>query len=508
MALVLLTIAALAYLLLYRFFVIRLPAGTPPPSPAPASPTRLEVVGLAAALGLTLALGVRGIDRGLGYDELFTATYFVEASSFKETMSRYIVFNNHIAYSLLARLSRLGAGRAEWALRLPALVLALAGVAGHWWFSRRLLGPAGGLIAAALLADSPMHAEYSHSARGYTGLSFFTVASSFFYLRLLRRPKRSDIAWYLFASVLGIYFHLYAALVTMAQGVYLVLLATRGALRPRKAVISRAAFRSLWAALGAVPFLSGILYAPVATALFTTIRGRGRGPFHAEFPLTVLQTFVPGPGVAVLMAGTLMLVLGVAALYRRRPVEAAYLLLLLLLPLATVWLSCPADLYPRFFIFWLPFYTLFLAAGLKLFWEAFVEYYPPIRFMGKAAAIGLLAAWGALSLAAAWAGPGEAPFRTACRTLEDNSSEATTCCAIGGDPGMLQWYCRHKLHVLRSVPEAESLVRGRADFRCIYNRMEWEAPEQTRIAQFLAERATAQHFENITIFSTREAVAP
>src|SRR5215210_3283822 len=78
------------------------------------------------------------IHRGLGQDELFTAVNFVEAGSFWTTMSSNSAFNNHIGYSVLARLSNKLFGHSEWALRLPALVLGMASLYFFWIFCQSI----------------------------------------------------------------------------------------------------------------------------------------------------------------------------------------------------------------------------------------------------------------------------------------------------------------------------------------------------------------------------------
>jgi Dolichyl-phosphate-mannose-protein mannosyltransferase len=494
----------LAYAVLGRFLTRRLPSGPVPAAPPSPAVTPPEWAGLAAILALSLALGLHDIDRGLDYDELFTANYFVEVDSFAVTVSRYLVFNNHLAYSALAWLARGSLGRSEWALRLPALLLALAGLVCQWAFSRRSLGPAVGLLATLGLAASPFFTLYSHSARGYSGLLVCTLASSHFYLRLLRRPSRLDFLGFIAVAALGVYFHLYGALVVVAQAVFLTLLAVRSLYDPRSAPITLPAFRALWRALGVVPFVALALYYPVLFQLLDVVQKRGRGQFEPEFPITLLSSFAGSHNAAILLGALVLLVAGTVALYRRDRILTLYLLSLLAIPFLAVWLSRPLDLYPRFFVYWLPNFTLLCAAGLQGLWNWLASVSRPwTRLSLRAATLALAGGW---VVAWAWASiqpTQEARFREAAGALEDGTSRATVCCAIGGDPGMLQWYCRHKLRVLQSCDEAEELVRDRVDVRCIYNRRSWEPPEQTRIAKFLERHCAAQQFGNLTVFTRR-----
>ena len=113
--------------------------------PASSTPVRLPLVleaGLVALIvGLALAIRLTPLQRGLGFDELFTAVNFVGADSAWKTATTSINFNNHVGYSLLARLCVELLGRSEWALRLPALLLGLGTLPAVWWISRPVVGP-------------------------------------------------------------------------------------------------------------------------------------------------------------------------------------------------------------------------------------------------------------------------------------------------------------------------------------------------------------------------------
>ena len=84
-----------------------------------------EVTAVCAIVLLALALRLGPMQRGLTFDELFTAVNFVGAESAWQTASTSINFNNHVGYSLLARLAVNLLGPTDWALRLPALLLGL-----------------------------------------------------------------------------------------------------------------------------------------------------------------------------------------------------------------------------------------------------------------------------------------------------------------------------------------------------------------------------------------------
>src|SRR5260370_41778450 len=106
-------------------------------------------LGAIAVIGLLYRL--LPINRGLGQDELYSAVNFIEVPSIGTTLFSNDAFNNHIGYSIMARLAEALFGRPEWALRLPALVHGLATLIVFYYFGRGLLGPTPALVAAFLL---------------------------------------------------------------------------------------------------------------------------------------------------------------------------------------------------------------------------------------------------------------------------------------------------------------------------------------------------------------------
>src|SRR4051812_48588005 len=66
---------------------------------------RVEWAVVGAVLVVATALRLGPIQRGLGFDELFTAIHFVQTDTIWQTATTWLNLNNHVAFSLLARLS-------------------------------------------------------------------------------------------------------------------------------------------------------------------------------------------------------------------------------------------------------------------------------------------------------------------------------------------------------------------------------------------------------------------
>lgn len=79
-------------------------------------------------------------------------------------------------------------GTGEVALRLPSVIAGTLSIPLMFSVGRAWAGPAAGLLAASLLAISPLHLWYSQEARPYALFMALALTTVWFAQRLLRRP--------------------------------------------------------------------------------------------------------------------------------------------------------------------------------------------------------------------------------------------------------------------------------------------------------------------------------
>ncbi len=341
-------------LLLWRS---RAPRGAAPEEPPQRAVTPLEAVAIAAIVAVAVSIQLPAMRAGLGYDELYTWRHFVEGASFWKAASTVGVFNNHIAYSLLAGASVRLFGMSEWALRLPALLLGAGAVYCLWRFVREFAGPAAALLSALLLALSPMHVAWSRSARGYTGLALMTIVSSHRFFTLLRQPSRRAAIEHALVTTGATYFHLYGVWAGLAQYVLFAALAIKSRLSP-------ASFRLLWRSFAAVLVTTVLLYSPVVLDLIAVGQARGQTAVQSGFPLALFNAIAGADSAWVRAIAAVLVVAGFVRL-RRRARLAAYFVLVLAVPFCAEWLVLrPIDLYPRFFEFWTPVFCALVGVAV------------------------------------------------------------------------------------------------------------------------------------------------
>ncbi len=130
--------------------------------------------GLAIIVVVALALRVPGLGReGLWTDEATTGVLCEQPLAGMLAMLRADV--QAPLYYVLGRAVTSVFGTSELSLRGLSVAIGLATVLACGLLGRRFLGDAGGLVAAGLLAISPLHVAYSREARAYVLLALLVV---------------------------------------------------------------------------------------------------------------------------------------------------------------------------------------------------------------------------------------------------------------------------------------------------------------------------------------------
>lgn len=431
------------------------------------------------------------INRGLGQDELFTTVQFIEVPSIFRTIFYNIAFNNHIGYSVMARFSELIFGRTEWALRFPALLFGMATLYILYIFSRALLGRAPALLATLLLALSPAHIGWSVSARGYSGMIFFTLLSSYLFLKLLRQPNRREGILFITVSVFAIYVHLYAIFVTGVQILYLLYLmifpAADDTAFPSfdKALLSQ--FRNYFLTIFGLVLL---LYIPVTWFMLRDLAGRGRSGFNLFFPGEVAQALTGSASPSMVILILLTSLLGWLSLHRARRIESIYFAWLLLVPLLLMWLVRPFDLYARFFAFWLPYLLILFTTGIVRIFDSTWRGNSTILYLARVLSICIF-----FSTLFTWTREwqnvvSDEGYREVSQSVVQNADPLAAYCAIGGSRSVWEYYIDKPIEYPLTLAELQEFSNTYPEVRCVYYPAFWQDEGQTEIAQYLFRHAS------------------
>ncbi|MBN1137236.1 MAG: glycosyltransferase family 39 protein, partial [Anaerolineae bacterium] len=209
------------------------------------SPLSHRVAAVAALLGavtlVALALRLYGLDaQSLWYDEAFSV--YLASMGLEEITARTAAdIQPPLYYYLLHGWMRLF-GNGEVAVRSLSVLLGLLTVpliyfAGVELFQSRIAG----LLAALLIAISPLHIWYAQEVRMYTLLTFLCLLSGYLLLRLTATTGgwKAAALWAGFtaANIAAIYTHYFAFFVLAFQAAYLFWTWGRKRMRPRHLVV-------------------------------------------------------------------------------------------------------------------------------------------------------------------------------------------------------------------------------------------------------------------------------
>ncbi|MGE0299440.1 glycosyltransferase family 39 protein [Pseudonocardia sp.] len=210
---------------------------TPPPSgPRHAAPPsrRRTLLAVGAVTLLAAVLRCWGLaDKSLWIDEAFSL--WLSTQDPDAIREHVLVLDKHPPlYYLLLHLWLAVAGDGEVALRSLSVVFGVATVPLAYLIGRDAGGRRVGLLAAALLAVSPLHVWYGQLGRMYAMLTFFAALATWCLVRLLTRgrtlgPADAAACWVGFgaATTLTMLSHNTAVLFPVAVAAFLAVRAVR-----------------------------------------------------------------------------------------------------------------------------------------------------------------------------------------------------------------------------------------------------------------------------------------
>ena len=385
------------------------------------------VIGLVCC---AIALRLYELGAGLWHDEILTYVRYVKMPM-GDLLTTYDSENQHFLFSAMAHLCFLVFGDHVWAIRLPAALFGVGSIWAVYELGRQVGSEKEGILAAALLTFSYHHIWFSQNARGYSGLLFWTLLSSWIFLRALPRHKAQTWMFYALTVALGMYTH--ATMLFAVIGHFIVFLVH---------VIRQP--RSSWSqhwvgcVLGFV--LSGLLtfqlYSLVIPQLLD-IMGMTTSVRDWNNPLWTLLELVKGLklgfviGVVLLFGGGAIIALGLWSFYKNNPAFVGIMLIPGILGPAMV-LNSGHPLWPRFFFFLAGFGVLTLIRGLMIFGSRFGEVFH--MSPQRVPLVGMILCILTISVSAisvAWAYGPKQDFDGALRFIEKNRKPTDAVVTVG-----------------------------------------------------------------------------
>jgi hypothetical protein len=179
----------------------RAPATATSPDPI----DRAEVVALVVVTALGALCRFAALRQPMRYDEASAWADFI-GRDWWTILSQYPTPNNHVFFSLVAKLTSSLAPHQSWAIRLPALLPGIAIVPATWAVGRRLADRTTALLGAALAAGSMPLVLYSANARGHSLIVLGGLGLVILGDRLRVSPSwRAGWVAFVFVSAIGLW---------------------------------------------------------------------------------------------------------------------------------------------------------------------------------------------------------------------------------------------------------------------------------------------------------------
>jgi mannosyltransferase len=182
----------------------------------PASAIEVRILAAIVVLGAALRLVTLDL-QSYTHEEAVTASRVIH-SGLGDTLSAIPDSESTPPlYYLLAWLWSVPFGVGEVALRSLSALIGIAAIPVAYLAGRELSTPRIGLVAAGIVATSPMLIWYSQNARAYELLVLLSALSFLFTVRALNGGRNRDLAWWAACSALALATHYFAVFVLAVE---------------------------------------------------------------------------------------------------------------------------------------------------------------------------------------------------------------------------------------------------------------------------------------------------
>jgi 4-amino-4-deoxy-L-arabinose transferase-like glycosyltransferase len=205
---------------------------------------------------ISAGLAIRALflnEQSLWFDEMAQAA--VAQTSWKDMFPLITRHSSPPLDYVLMKLVMLLLGTADWVVRMPALVFGVASIYALYRFACSLTDRKDGLLAAALLALSPMAIAYSQEARMYSLFLFLSLVSYLLARRFIERHDLASGVWLGIANGLLLLSHYFGVFVIAGEGMILL-----GVMRSKEGWNRRAGLMAVTMLIPLVMFLPWLPY--------------------------------------------------------------------------------------------------------------------------------------------------------------------------------------------------------------------------------------------------------
>jgi uncharacterized membrane protein len=322
----------------------------------------------------------------MGHDETYTFMAFA-SRGLRVVITDYHLPNNHVFHTILVALSYQLFGDSPAIIRLTAFLAGILIIPATYLVGKIFYGWKIGLVAASILAALPVMIDYSTTARGYTIISFFALI--IIGLAAYVKDHRNLIAWFLLVviSCLGLYTN---PTMIYPVGMTFTWLFLSGLIKDVNPTYGRKFYLYLVFSIFWIVILTGILYLPIIlrSGLQSIIGNDVVEPLsRSDFIESVLPRIkntwsewnraLP-PFLSMIAIIGLVASFFLPKLPRNRRIP---LILAAFLWITTALVVQRVAPWPRIWLFLLPFFVIWIAAGIIGLFNLLITKLPKSEFL-------------------------------------------------------------------------------------------------------------------------------
>jgi len=352
----------------------------------PNSQERIPFIILLIIIGFAIFSRYAYMWKPMGHDETYTFMAFA-SRGLRVVITDYHLPNNHVFHTILVNLFYHLFGDSPAVIRLTAFIGGILIIPATYLVGKIFYGWKIGLVAASVLAALPVMIDYSSTARGYTVITLFALI--IIALAAYVKDHRNLIAWFLLVviSCLGLYTN---PTMIYPVGMTFTWLFLSGLIKDVNPKYSKKYYIYLVLSIVWIVILTGILYLPI-------ILSSGLGSIIGNDVVETLswseftQSLLPRIkntwnewNRALPPFLSLIAIIGLAASFflpklpknRRVP-----LILAAVLWIATALVVQRVAPWPRIWLFLLPFFVIWIAAGIIGLFDLLIKKLPKSEYL-------------------------------------------------------------------------------------------------------------------------------
>ncbi len=352
----------------------------------PNTQERIPFIILLLVIGFAAFFRYAYLWRPMGHDETYTFMAFA-SRGLRVVITDYHLPNNHVFHTILVALSYQLFGDSPAIIRLTAFLAGILIIPATYLVGKIFYGWKIGLVAASILAALPVMIDYSTTARGYTIISLFALI--IIGLAAYVKDHRNLIAWFLLVviSCLGLYTN---PTMIYPVGMTFTWLFLSGLIKDVNPTYGRKFYLYLVFSIFWIVILTGILYLPIIlrSGLQSIIGNDVVEPLsRSDFIESVLPRIkntwsewnraLP-PFLSMIAIIGLVASFFLPKLPRNRRIP---LILAAFLWITTALVVQRVAPWPRIWLFLLPFFVIWIAAGTIGLFNLLITKLPKSEFL-------------------------------------------------------------------------------------------------------------------------------